>query len=109
MPNLQSMAGVAGATTKESIMRAKRIGTMVLVSMAMFCGQALAEAGKFGVQAAAIKVAAWDRVGDLGAVRGSGQEPSAAQARIQAPGEDGLQARKAEMVRRMFWIMLAHH
>jgi hypothetical protein len=28
--------------------------------------------------------------------------------RLAAPGEDRLQARKAEMVRRMFWIMLAH-
>lgn len=90
-------------------MKAKRIVAMVLVSMSAFGGQALAEAGKFGGQGDAIKVAAWDRVGGSGTVRGAGQEPSAAQARMQAPGEDGLQARKAEMVRRMFWIMLAHH
>lgn len=67
-------------------------------------GQALAETGKPAVEAQAVKVAAWERVGDAD----SSAQALTAHARAQAPGEGRMQARKAEMVRRMFWIMMAH-
>lgn len=75
----------------------------VLAMLMAINGQALAEAGKPRVEAVTVKTAAWDRVGDTGAAG-----PGGVSSRAQAPGEDGLQARKADMVRRMFWIMMAH-
>lgn len=76
------------------------------VALMTMAGGAMAETGGADNDAKAVKTAAWDRVGD-----GAGTvDPAAAtaHARARAPGEEGLNARKAEMVRRMFWIMLAH-
>lgn len=77
---------------------------VAMVLAMVFNGQAVAETGKSVMPAPALKTAAWDRVGDAGA---NGQ-PANLNPRLQAPGEEGLRARKADMVRRMFWIMLAH-
>ncbi|MDD5364603.1 MAG: hypothetical protein PHR30_04625 [Gallionellaceae bacterium] len=76
--------------------------TVLALTMAA-SGQAVAETGKPAVEAQAIRLAAWERVGDAGS-----DMQSAVSSRIQAPGEDRLRARKADMVRRMFWIMMAH-
>ncbi|MFA5083320.1 MAG: hypothetical protein WC474_12290 [Hydrogenophilaceae bacterium] len=76
--------------------------TVLALTMAA-SGQAVAETDKLAVEAQVVKVAAWERVGDAGS-----SMQSAATSRIQAPGEERLRARKADMVRRMFWIMMAH-
>lgn len=48
----------------------------------------------------------WDSVGDPSA--NTARAGASPRARDVAAARDGLQARKSEMVRRMFWIMLAH-
>jgi len=70
-------------------------------------GTAWAESDRANVEPATARSAAWERVGN-GGVAGGQVLVSASRVRLAAPGEDRLQARKAEMVRRMFWIMLAH-
>ncbi|NTV96025.1 MAG: hypothetical protein HGA75_11525 [Thiobacillus sp.] len=77
---------------------------MALVLATMAGGQALAETGKANNEAPAVKLAAWERVGEANA---NGTMADAA-ARTPAPGESVLRARKADMVRRMFWIVMAH-
>ncbi|TCJ16510.1 hypothetical protein EZJ19_04830 [Parasulfuritortus cantonensis] len=62
-----------------------------------------AETGKAENLAAAVKVAAWERVGEAGAAP---REVQPARDRVAEDGD--LRARKAEMVRRMFWIVMAH-
>ena len=82
---------------------------LVLVLAAMSGGSVMAETGSAKANARAVKSAAWDRVGDGAGAIDPAADPSLI--RIRALGgavEGGLQARKAEMVRRMFWIMLAH-
>lgn len=69
-------------------------------------GTAWAESERANVEPVMARSAAWERVGN-GGLAGGQVLVSATRVR-QAPGEDRLQARKAEMVRRMFWIMLAH-
>jgi hypothetical protein len=76
----------------------------ILMATAAFSGPACAGAGKVEREPAAARPAAWERVGENN-VNGPA---TAQQVRAQAPGEEGLQARKADMVRRMFWIMIAH-
>lgn len=70
-------------------------------------GPAWAESDRADVEPATARSAAWERVGN-GRVASAQVPVSASRVRLAAPGEDRLQARKAEMVRRMFWIMLAH-
>lgn len=75
----------------------------VLAMLVVANGQAIADAGKVDAGAPVARTAAWERVGDAGqAARAS------TSTRMLAPGEGASSARKAEMVRRMFWIMLAH-
>lgn len=57
-------------------------------------------------QAMTRPVPAWDSVGSASAPKIKAVMPARA-GRVAVAG-DGLQARKADMVRRMFWIMLAH-
>jgi hypothetical protein len=86
-------------------MKAKKNWMVGLALMAAVSMPALAEVGKSAGEVSMIKVADWSRVADSAA---SGREVAVPE-RMSAPGERRLQARKAEMVRRMFWIMLAHH
>lgn len=88
---------------KEDIMKSTAKWLTILALTLAASGQAVAETGRLAVEAQAVKVAAWERVGDAGS-----SMQSAATSRIQAPGEERLRARKADMVRRMFWIMMAH-
>lgn len=80
---------------------------LVLAMTAMSGGQALAEADAVDTNVRAVKSAAWDRVGEGSGAVDQGAVHHRARARASGDG-GGLQARKAEMVRRMFWIMLAH-
>jgi hypothetical protein len=94
---------------KEFIMNAFEKMALVLVLAVMSGGAVMAETGSAKANARAVKTAAWDRVGDGAGVVDLAADP--ARVRIRALGgavDGGLQARKAEMVRRMFWIMLAH-
>lgn len=83
-------------------MSAKGKWLMAVAAMALASGQVWAGAGGSDTNAV-LKVAAWDRVGE-GA--------RTVNPVVATPGRtrtaEALQARKAEMVRRMFWIMLAH-
>lgn len=84
-------------------MKTTRKWLVATVLMLGIGGQAWAEDGVPAGRDDAMKMAAWERVGDAGTVHRivAGQ-------RAQAPGEKRLDARKSDMVRRMFWIMLAH-
>jgi hypothetical protein len=90
-------------TRKEMIMKATGKWLLVTVLMLAAGGQVWAETGKPGERVAEMKTAGWERVGDAGNLN-----QALAGQRAQAPGEGRLNARKSDMVRRMFWIMLAH-
>lgn len=84
-------------------MKAMAKWLMAAAFLAMGLGTAQAEQDVLRLQAPTAKTAAWERVGDSG-VPGL----AAPAARLVAPGEAALQARKSEVVRRLFWIVLAH-
>lgn len=73
-----------------------------LALLTMMCGPAGAESGRLGSEAAG-KPAAWERVGDR-----DGTTRTADPAKSQAALEDDMRARKAEVVRRVLWIVIAH-
>lgn len=74
----------------------------LLMVVSVMSIQGLANAGTERDVPGPVKAAAWERVGD------AGDEGKASAVRAPAMDERQLQVRKAEMVRRMFWILLAH-
>lgn len=78
---------------------------LAILAMAVMAGdQAWADASGNGIVPPLSRAEGWERVGAAGNPAQSVVTP----ANSLAPGEGGLQARKVEMVRRMFWIVLAH-
>ena len=84
-------------------MKAMANRLMAMALLALGNGTALAEQDTMRTEAPALKTAGWERVGEAG-TSGLAAPP----ARLQGPGEEGMRARKAEMVRRLFWIVVAH-
>ncbi len=79
------------------------IAAMIPLNAALASDSALAAGAG---QAMTRQAPAWDSVGSATAPKIKAVMPARAGRAVAA--DDGLQARKADMVRRMFWIMLAH-
>jgi hypothetical protein len=101
------MAGETGMARKEWIMTKSAKSGLCTALVVLAAGSAWAGSEPVGNAVATAQPAAWERVGEGSAASVPGMA-MAGRSRLAGPGQARLQARKAEMVRRMFWIVLAH-